>query len=635
MSANSTVIRVDPAALLADLDADQQRAVTCESSLVAVIAGAGSGKTRVLTRRAAYRIATETADARHTLVLTFTREAAGELRRRLAGMGVDDQVTAGTFHSVANQLLRQRWADLDQAPRTVVDDRARIIGSLRAFTDRASAADLGSVVDAIGVASSRGLSPRAYVRAVRNNELRSLHEPEFIADVLSAYTEEKRQRRIVDIDDLIALTIEAADRDETFAAALRWRFRHILVDEAQDLNPLQHRFLDVLRAGRDDLYLVGDPAQAIYGFTGSDPALLTDVADRFPGVEVIRLPVNHRCTPQVVEIGRVVLSGAEVDTTIESGRGDGPTVRVTPHTDEIAEAAAVAAAIGRDDPGRLRSGQVAVLARTHATLAPVRAALHAAGVPLRTRVDGAGTELGPLLDEAYRLREQDALRRWIRDQHLAAEGDDDPRTTVALAANDFLRTHPTGDGVAFRAWVSSTDPFGTAEPGAELLTFHAAKGREWHTVHLVGCETSLVPHRSATTTTAKAEEARLFYVAVTRATDRLTVHWAERRNGYQRRRTPLLDGFEPGEPVVLPPPPELVGSQPSPRESALDRLRTWRADAARANGVLPDALVTDHVLSLIATHRPSSPDELDRLTGLGAITSRRLFHGIDRALQTS
>ena len=627
------MIRVDPAALLADLDADQRRAVTCESSLVAVIAGAGSGKTRVLTRRAAYRIATESADARHTLVLTFTREAAGELRRRLAGLGVHDQITAGTFHSIANQLLRQRWADLDQAPRTVVDDRARIIGGLRAFTSRASHHDLAGVVDAIGVATSRGLTPQAYVRAVRNNELRSLHEPEFVAEVLAAYTEEKRARRIVDLDDLIGLTIDAARRDDAFADQLRWRFRHVLVDEAQDLNPLQHRFLDVLRTGRDDLYLVGDPAQAIYGFTGSDPTLLVDVADRFPGVEIVRLPVNHRCTPQVVEIGRAVLAAADVDTTIESARGDGPSVRVRSHDDETAEAAAVASAIAGDDPTLLRNGNVAVLARTHATIAPVRAALATAGIAMRTRVDGAGSEIGPLLDEAYRMREPEVLRRWIRDQHDLAEGDDDPHRAVALAANDFLRTHPTGDGAAFRAWVTSTDPFGTAEPGVELLTFHAAKGREWHTVHLVGCETSLVPHRSATTAALKTEEARLFYVAVTRATDRLSVHWAERRNGYQRRRTPLLDAFAPGEPVVLPPPAELVGTASSPRESALERLRAWRADAARANGLLPDALVTDNVLSQIATHRPNSPDELDRLTGLGPITSRRLFDGIERALQ--
>jgi DNA helicase-2/ATP-dependent DNA helicase PcrA len=162
------VADVDPAALLADLDADQRRAVTADSTLVAVIAGAGSGKTRVLTRRVAYRVATESADARHTLVLTFTREAAGELRRRLQHLGVNDQITAGTFHSVANQLLRQRWTDLDQAPRTVVDDRTRIIGSLPEFSSSTARNDLGSIVDAVSFATARGMSPAAYVSAVRN-----------------------------------------------------------------------------------------------------------------------------------------------------------------------------------------------------------------------------------------------------------------------------------------------------------------------------------------------------------------------------------------------------------------------------------------------------------------------------------
>jgi DNA helicase-2/ATP-dependent DNA helicase PcrA len=626
------VADVDPAALLADLDADQRRAVTAESTLVAVIAGAGSGKTRVLTRRVAYRIATESADARHTLVLTFTREAAGELRRRLLHLGVNDQITAGTFHSVANQLLRQRWSDLDQAPRTVVDDRTRIIGSLPEVSSSAARGDLATIVDAVSFATARGMSPSAYVSAVRNGEVRSLHEPELVASVLRAYTEAKRARRIVDLDDLLSHTIEALERDEAFAEALRWRFRHLLVDEAQDLNPLQHRIVDLLRAGRDDVFLVGDPAQSIYGFTGSDPSLLVDVADRFPGVEVIRLPVNHRCTPQVVEIGRAILADADAGTTIESARADGPAVTITAHDDEAAEAAAVAASIAEDDPTFVRSGQVAVLARTHAVLAPVRAALVAAGVAIKRRADGPGSELTPLLDEAYRIRDTEQLRRWIRDQHDLAESDDDPHRAVALAANEFLRTAPTGDGMALRAWISSNDPFGTAEPGVELLTFHGAKGREWRVVHLVGCETSLVPHRSATTAATRAEEARLFYVAATRATDLLTVHWAERRGGYQRRPTPLLDGFEPSEVEWLPPPPELVGHGPSERELVLERLRAWRFGAARASGILPDALCPDHALSQIADRRPSSPDELDQLTGLGAITSRRLFDGIARAL---
>ena len=618
--------------MLADLDADQRRAVTTESTLVAVIAGAGSGKTRVLTRRVAHRIATQTADARHTIVLTFTREAAGELRRRLLHLGVNDQITAGTFHSVANQLLRQRWTDLDQAPRTVVNDRARIISGLPEFTSNAAAGDLGSIVDAVSVATARGLTAEGYVRAVRGGELRSAHDPALIGTILRAYTDAKRARRIIDLDDLLILTIDAVERDPSFADQLHWRFRHVLVDEAQDLNPLQHRMLDLLRSGRDDVFVVGDPAQSIYGFNGSDPSLLLDVADRFPGVEVIRLPVNHRSTPQVIEVGRTVLDRAEVDTVIASARADGPTGGLTVHDDETAEASAIAAAIASDDPSLVRSGRVAVLARTHAALAPVRAALAETGIPIRSRVDGAGSELAPLLDEAYRLRDPERLRRWIRDQHEAAESDDDPRRAVALAANEFLRANPVGDGVAFRAWVSSADPFGTAEPGVELLTFHAAKGREWHLVHLVGCETSLVPHRSATTAALRAEEARLFYVALTRATDRLIVHSAQRRGGYQRRRTPFLDGYVPDEPAVVPPPAELAGVTPTARDEMLGRLRAWRADAARANGILPESLCPDRVLSLIAERRPATPDELDELTGLGAITSRRLFPGVTRAL---
>jgi DNA helicase-2/ATP-dependent DNA helicase PcrA len=623
---------VDPAALLADLDADQRAAVATESTLVAVIAGAGSGKTRVLTRRIAHRIAVGHADAAHTLALTFTREAAGELRRRLVHLGLTDQITAGTFHAVAHQLLRQRWTDHDQAPRSVVTDRARLIGSLPMVAGRRAGVDLQGLVDDVSFASARGLTPDQYVQRVRRGEARSLNDPDFVAEVMRAFAAEKHRRRVVDFDDLLAMTIDGLARDAAWADAVRWRFRHLLVDEAQDLNPLQHRMIEMIRGDRDDVFLVGDPAQAIYGFTGSDPALLVDVADRFPGIEVVRLPVNHRCTPQVVQTGRFVLRRAGVGGDIASARSDGPPVTIRSHDDEQHEAAVVAASIARADPGIVRNGQVAVLARTHATLTATRAALTAARIPIRVRVAGAGSALGALLDEAYRLREPDALRRWIRDQHELAEDDDDPRREVALAANDFLRDHPTGDGAALRAWIGATDPFGIADAGVELLTFHAAKGREWHTVHLVGCETSLVPHRSATTNALRAEEARLFYVAVTRATDALTVHWAKRRAGYQRQSTPLLDGYVAQEPQPVPPPAELVGIEPSAKDTALERLGEWRHHAARASGILPDALCSDKTLALIAEHRPASPDELDELTGLGAITARRLWPGIASAL---
>ncbi|MFP5488917.1 MAG: UvrD-helicase domain-containing protein, partial [Acidimicrobiia bacterium] len=471
----------DPAALvdalLADLDDDQRRAVTTASQLVAVVAGAGSGKTRVLTRRVAYRIANGTADAAHTVVLTFTREAAGELRRRLPRLGLTDRIAAGTFHSIAQQLLRQRWLDTDRAPKTIVTDRKRIVGEI------AGREMLDELVDELDYATARGLGADAYHAAVRRGDRRSVVDPARVAETLVAYEREKHRRGVLDLDDLLAHLIRDLRRDPEFAAAVRWRFRHVLVDEAQDLNPLQHQLVDLFRHGRDDLFLVGDPAQAIYGFNGSDPALLTDVSERFPGIEIVRLPVNHRCTPQIVDAGAHALRLGGQDAVVRSGRADGVAVTLEAHADEDAEAAAVASAIARTDPDLVRGGRVAVLARTHATLQRVRTALAAAGVVVRRQVDGAGSPLTPVLAEAYRIRDPNLLRRWLRDQSdLVAEGDA-VRAEVADAALEFLREQPTGDGPAFRAWVAATNPFGGDLPGVELLTFHAAKGREWHTVH--------------------------------------------------------------------------------------------------------------------------------------------------------
>jgi DNA helicase-2/ATP-dependent DNA helicase PcrA len=622
---------MDAGALLAGLDDDQRRAVTTESQLVAVVAGAGSGKTRVLTRRVAYRVAAGTAEEQHTLVLTFTREAAGELRRRLPPLGLTGRITAGTFHAVAYGMLQQRWRDLDQRQRTVSTERTRAIARLAP-----RGTDVELVSDAIGWATSRRMTPAAYEAAAKRGEHRSPIAPNVVAEMLDAYRRDKHAREVVDLDDLLGLTIDALEGDAEYAEAQRWRFRHVLVDEAQDLNPLQHQLLDVLRAGRDDVYLVGDAAQAIYGFNGSDPALLLEVERRFPGVEVVRLPANHRCTPQIVAAGLHVLAHSDQATELRSARPDGEVVRIGSHDDEHAESAAVARTIARLDPSLVRSNRVAVLARTNAQLPPIARALAAVGVDVRQSIHGPGSRLQPVIAQVYRLGDGPQLRNWAQD---ALEiGDDDPESAdtpqrqVGRAVLDFLRSNPVGDGAAFRAWVDANDPFGSATTGVELLTFHGAKGREWHTVLLVGCETSLVPHRSATTAAARAEEARLLYVAVTRATDELIVNWARRRAGYQRKLTPLLDGFASVPVQAVPPPPDLVVARPE-REIVLARLSAWRAETAKAAGILPQELCPDAMLSTIVDHIPADADELDALTGLGALTSRRLFPGMSAALQ--
>jgi DNA helicase-2/ATP-dependent DNA helicase PcrA len=198
---------------------------------------------------------------------------------------------------------------------------------------------------------------------------------------------------------------------------------------------------------------------------------------------------------------------------------------------------------------------------------------------------------------------------------------------------EFLRDHPGGDGAALRSWIATTSPFssGPGDGGIEVLTFHGAKGREWQSVFVTGVETGLVPHRSATTGEAKAEEARLLHVALTRARDQLIVTWARRRGGYARRLSPLLDGLDPAPAEVVAPPTPLRRRRPA-GDDGRERLRRWRDEAARAAGALPETICTDAELEAIAVARPAGATALAEITGFGLLTATRLYPGIRDAL---
>jgi DNA helicase-2/ATP-dependent DNA helicase PcrA len=621
---------VDAEALIADLDADQRAAVTTDSHLVAVIAGAGSGKTRVLTRRIAHRIAIETADPRHTLALTFTREAAGEMRKRLRRLGIREHVEAGTFHSVMLGVLKQRWTDTERRPLTVVNDRRRLVTDAIDAGDRRS---LAAYLAEIDWASARGIEAGRYAAAARREQRRPAPGVDRCAAVYADFEQLKRRRGVIDFDDVLGHTIRDLRRDADFADAVRWRFRHLLVDEAQDLNPLQHALIDLLRAGRDDLFLVGDPAQAIYGFNGADPALLVDVETRFPGVEVIRLPVNHRCTPQIVAAGVHVLTVTEQPSPLVSNRGDGPTIERIVADDESDEARRIAQFVSRCDPNLVRTGEIAVLTRTNAQLAPIADALERAGIAVRRNATASGTPLQAAVRQAAALGSASRLRGWAHDVLDApppsrslrtdegAPSGEDPERRVATAVLDFLREQPLGDGATFRSWVATTNPFDDATTdGVDLLTFHAAKGREWHTVVVAGVESSLVPHKSAGTVASRAEEGRLLYVAFTRATDRLLITHAARRGGYARTPSPFVVDLDLSEPPPAPP-PRRVRARVDP---LLGSLREWRAEAARRADILPLQLCSDRDLAAIARERPTTVSQLAEVTSFGQITAERL-----------
>ena len=584
-------------------------AVTSPAGPLAIIAAAGSGKTTVLTRRIAYRIATGAAAANHTLALTFTRDAAGELRRRLRALDLRERIEAGTFHSVALRLLRDRaLARHETAPR-VATDRLRLMRECLTEV-RLDISPSFAMAD-LDWARARLVTPEQYEETSRRAR-RSAVPPARFADLAGAYERLKKRRGVVDFDDLLERVVTAVNTDPVFAEVVRWRFRHLYVDEAQDLNPLQHALLEAWRGGRPDVCLVGDPRQAIYGWNGAERTNLTEVEVRYPGVTVISLTTNHRCTPQVVRAGAAALAaGGYVDDTASS-RPDGPAVQVQQFADEANEAAGVVRIVV-DALGRHGPGQIGVLARTNEQLGLLDRELDRGRRHHRARrrpIDARRrTRRGLPRRRPRAAGAAGWTRRWAAATRSAGR--------VAEEADRFLTS---GESGGFRSWVASRNPFDDlAVPQLEavaLLTFHAAKGREWATVVVTGVEDGLVPHGSASNAAQRAEESRLLYVALTRAQRELVVTVAAQRNNRPVAPSPWLEGVRDAGLSDLPVAPPARWSGPRAAPDPLSAVRAWRTAVARAAGVPDGAVCNERVLRSLHDDPPPTTDELATRLGV-------------------
>ncbi|HLJ07404.1 MAG TPA: ATP-dependent helicase, partial [Acidimicrobiia bacterium] len=371
--------------LLFDLNDRQREAVTSSAAPLAILAGAGSGKTRVLTRRIAWLAATGVVEARHVLAVTFTRKAAGELSDRLGRLGVRRAVTSGTFHGLALAQLRRRWGDRGEPVPALLERKARILAPLLGGGP-AVGPEAAEVAGEIEWAKARLIVPAGYEEAVAAAGRATPRPAGEIASLYDRYETEKARRGVVDFDDLLWRLGDALEGDAEFAAVVRWRHRHLFVDEFQDVNPAQFRLLRLWLGDRRDLCVVGDDDQAVYGFTGADAGFLVHFTRHFPGAGVVRLEENYRSTPQVLAAAHAVLpGGAGRKKPLRPTLADGPLPTISGYASDRDEAAAVARALqSAHQPGAPWSG-TAVLYRTNAQSAPLEAALRAAGVPYRVR----------------------------------------------------------------------------------------------------------------------------------------------------------------------------------------------------------------------------------------------------------
>ncbi|MCY3637029.1 MAG: ATP-dependent helicase [bacterium] len=454
--------------LLEGLNERQRAAVEASEMPLCIRAGAGTGKTRVLTRRIAYQADIGAIDPKRTLALTFTRKAANELRNRLAGLGLRDSVSAGTFHSAAFAQLRTRWAEQGiRPPELLQNKRGLMARAAKQAGMQLSKADVQDAVTEIEWAKARRISFDGYGAAAASLRRWPALDPALIADLYQRYEDEKAKRRVLDFDDLLILALRDLNDDPDYAEARRWKYQHLLVDEFQDVNQLQFDLLRAWLGDQTDLCAVGDPNQAIYSWNGADSDYIERFSHWFPGAAVLELVDNYRSTPQILAAGRAVLS-AETASLV-SHQLDGPRPTVTTHADDTDEATAIARSL-RDAKGPETAwSSMAVLTRTNAQAAKLTAALRRAEIPYRVRID----------------------------VHRNEEDTD--------------------------------DSFSNGADAVDVATFHAAKGLEWPIVHLAGLEQGLVPISRARTTAEMAEEQRLLYVAITRAERDLHCHWAAER----------------------------------------------------------------------------------------------------------
>jgi len=577
--AMADAMTVTSEALLAGLDPEQREAALAGRGPVCVLAGAGTGKTRAITYRIAYAAATGAVDPAHVLALTFTVRAAGELRGRLRQLGVG-LVRASTFHAAALRQLNYFWPRVvGGRPPQLVDGKVSLV---REAAKRAQvrldggAGNLADAASEIEWAKVTQVRPDGYAAAAAAAGRSPAAGAASQAAVYAAYEELRRERHLIDFESILELTAAILLDNRTAADQVHDLFRHFVVDEYQDVNPLQKLLLDVWLGDRDDLCVVGDPHQVIYSFTGATPAYLTGFTAEFPGATVVRLVRDYRSTPQVVAVANQL---ARTAAPLVAQRAPGPPPVLTEYPDETAEAGGLAIQVQALRARGVPLREIAVLVRVNADTERFERALAEAGVPFMVRGAERFYER-PVVRQALVLL-RGAARGESAADHGPGRGDPLPTAVRAVLTGIGLTTAPAGVGAAAQErWESLTaiaqlaDDMHAARPQATLADFsselterselghapavdgvtlasmHAAKGLEWDAVLLPGLVEGLMPIVHARTPEAVEEEKRLFYVAVTRAREHLHLSWAPARTpgarGVGRPRSRFLDGIRLG-----------------------------------------------------------------------------------------
>ena len=651
---------MNPEELLNALDPDQRAVATQVAGPLAVLAGAGTGKTRAITYRIAYGAAVGAFDPSNVLAVTFTQRAAFEMRHRLAQLGVP-KAQARTFHSAALRQLRHFWPTVVGGPLPdVIPHKASLVAASAArlgiTIDRTNVRDIAAEVEWAKVSMVDAAHYASRVARLRRDVPAGLDAGD-MARLLDVYEDAKNERGVIDFEDILIYLCGMLQERADVASIVRKQYRSFVVDEFQDVNLLQARLLDLWLGGRHDVCVVGDVAQTIYSFTGASPDYLTGFGRKHPGARIVELTRDYRSTPQIVSLANDVLahsSQREGTVRLSSQRDGGAQVTYRTYDDDHAEAEGVAASIADLIDAGMAPHSIAVLMRTNGQSQAFEEALGARSIPVAVAGgkpffarDDVRTAISRLRAAAAAATDEGSVGEIVRDVlsgvgwapeapsgQAGSERWSNMSAIVGWADDSQAQTLP-----AFVAELDERVAY-QVEPdkaGVELATIHAAKGLEWDAVFLVGVAEGLLPISYAKTAAAREEERRLLYVAITRARDLLTVSWARSRGADgrgKRKRSRLLDGIWPEEARVGAPKKRARAStralnqafeeEASPQAIELfGRLKAWRLEVSRQAGVPPFAVFTDQTLRDIAQAMPKNTTQLRVIRGIGDVKVQR------------
>ncbi|MBF6052578.1 AAA family ATPase [Streptomyces eurocidicus] len=573
-----------PDAVLAGLDPEQRAVATALSGPVCVLAGAGTGKTRAITHRIAYGVRSGVLQPSSVLAVTFTNRAAGEMRGRLRQLGAGG-VQARTFHSAALRQLQYFWpkavgGDVPRLVERKVQLVAEAAARCRVRLDRNELRDVTGEIEWSKVTQT---VPEDYAPAAAKAGREAPRDPAEIGRIYAMYEQLKRDRGVIDFEDVLLLTVGVLQDRHDIAETVRRQYQHFVVDEYQDVSPLQQRLLELWLGDRDNLCVVGDASQTIYSFTGATPDHLLNFRTRHPRATVVKLVRDYRSTPQVVRLANGLLSqargrAAEHRLELISQRDPGPEPGWAECADEPAEAEGTARRVRDLIDSGVPASEIAILYRINAQSEVYEQALADLGVPYQLRGAERFFER-PEVREAGLLLRGAARAGGHTDPQLADADDVPSQVRAVLGTRGWKPEPPVGSGAVRDRWeslaalVRLAEDFVRARPGATLAdlvaelderasaqhaptvegvtlaSLHAAKGLEWDAVFLVGLTEGMMPITYAKTDEQVEEERRLLYVGVTRARSHLFLSWSlSRAPGGRpvRRPSRFLNGLRPG-----------------------------------------------------------------------------------------